>query len=95
MTYFTICFFSFLATVNTSKFTVAILPIASEFNIDTNTAAFLVCFNILALGVGNFFWVIALRLLGRRPVFLLALPLLTALNIQSNLDIRILEIRIT
>lgn len=84
MNYFTICFFSFLATVNTSKFTVAILPIATEFKVDTNTAAFLVCFNVLALGLGNFFWVVGLRIVGRRPVFLVALPMLAAVNVWST-----------
>ena len=83
MNYFTICFFSFLATVNTSKFTVAILPIAKEFKVDTNTAAFLVCFNVLALGLSNLFWVSSLRIVGRRLVFLLALPMLAAMNIWS------------
>lgn len=69
--------------MNTSKFTVAILPIAKEFKVDTNTAAFLVCFNVLALGLGNIFWVTVLRIVGRRPVFLLTLPMLTAMNIWS------------
>lgn len=84
MCYFTICFFSFLATVNTSKFTVAILLIATKFRVDTNTAAFLVCFNVLALGLGNLFWVTALRIVGRRPVFLLVLPMLAVMNIWSS-----------
>lgn len=83
MNFFTICFFSFLATVNTSKHGVAILAIATEFNVDTNTAAFLVCFNVLALGLGNFFWVTALRIYGCRPVFLVALPMLAAFNVWS------------
>lgn len=83
LNYFTICFFSFLATVNTSKFGVAIIPIATEFKVDTNTAAFLVCFNVLALGLGNFFWVTTLRIVGRRPVFLFALPMLAAMNVWS------------
>lgn len=83
MTYSTICFFAFLATVNTSKFTVAILPLAKEFKKDTNTTAYLVSFSVLALGLGNLIWVTMLRTLGRRPTFLLAIPLMAAGNLWS------------
>ena len=79
----TICFFSFLATVNTSKFAVAILPVAKEFHKDTNTAGFLLCFCVLALGIGNFFWIIIMRKFGRRIVFLAAPPLLAATSLWS------------
>ncbi len=82
-TYFTICFFTFLATVNASKFTVAIGPLAKEFKSTTTQAGYLVCFNVLLLGCGNLFWVPLMRVIGKRPVYLLSLPLLGAANIWS------------
>lgn len=75
--------FRFLSTVNTSKFTVAILPLAKEFKKDTNTTAYLVSFSVLFLGFGNLLWVTVLRTLGQRPTFLLAMPLLAAANAWS------------
>lgn len=69
--------------MNTSKFNVAILALSKEFKKDTTKAGFLVSFSVLALGIGNFLWIIALRKLGRRPIFLSALPLLAATNAWS------------
>lgn len=83
MTFLTICFFSFLGTVNTSKFTVAVVPISQAFNIDATTSGYVVSFNVLALGVGNLFWVVMLRKVGRRPVYLVAIPIVFATNIWS------------
>lgn len=56
-TYITICFFTVLATVNASKFTVAVGPIAKEFHVTTTQAGYQVCFNVLLLGCGNLFWI--------------------------------------
>lgn len=83
MTYFTVCSFSFLRTANTSKFTAAILPLAAEFHRDTNTTGYLVSMSVIALGLGNILWVTMLRTIGRRPTFLLSLPLLAAMNLWS------------
>lgn len=83
MTFLTICFFSFLATVNASKFTVANIPLAKHFRVSSTEAGYLVCFNVLFLGVGNLFWVPLMRAIGKRPMYLLALPLLFASNLWS------------
>lgn len=83
LTYSTICFLSFLATVNTSKFTVAIVPLSKQFHKDTVTTGYLVSFSVLSLGIGNLLWVTLLRTLGRRPTFLIAIPLLAIGNIWS------------
>jgi len=80
-TYVTVCFFTFLATTNASKFTVAIGPLSKEFHVSSTKAGYLTCFNVLLLGVGNIFWVPLMRKVGKRPVFLTALPLLVATNI--------------
>lgn len=57
--------------------------IATDFQISDTEVAFLTCFNILALGVGNLFWVPLMRVLGKRPVYLISLPILVAANIWS------------
>lgn len=44
---------------------------------------FLTCFNVLALGVGNIFWVPFMRIIGKRPVYLISLSILVASNIWS------------
>ena len=83
MTYITICVFSFLATVNTSKFTVAVTVIGKEFGTDPTKTGYLLSFTVLTLGLGNLFWVIAIRIVGRRPMYLLAIPLVMVTNIWS------------
>jgi MFS family permease len=80
-TYLTVCFFTFLATVNASKFSVAVVPLAKEFHVSNTKAGYLVCFNVLCLGVGNIFWIPLMRCIGKRLVYLIALPLLFAANI--------------
>ena len=77
------CFFVVLATFNASNFTVAILPLSKEFNTSTTRAGYLVCFNVLWLGVGNLFWVPLMRIIGKRPVYLAALLLLMGSNVWS------------
>lgn len=77
------CFFSFLATVNTSKFTVAIAPLREEFHTGQVKTGLLVSFSVLALGLGNVIWVVALRIYGRRPTFLLAILCLAVCNCWS------------
>jgi len=75
--------FTFLATVNASKFTVAVGLISKEFKVSTTEAGYQVCFNVLLLGCGNLFWVPLMRVIGKRPVYLLSLPLLATANIWS------------
>ncbi|KAI9832999.1 MAG: hypothetical protein M1819_003831 [Sarea resinae] len=76
----TVCFFTFLATVNASNFTVAVRPLAKEFEESQTRIGFLVVFNILLLGLGNIFWIPMMRLVGKRPVFLAGLAILTGMN---------------
>lgn len=83
MTYLTICFFSFLGTVNTSKFSVAVVVLGKEFHTSSTKTGFLLSFGVLMLGLGNLFWVVMLRIVGRRPVFLLAIPLILITNIWA------------
>jgi MFS family permease len=78
-----VCFFTLLATFNASNFTVAIKPLSEEFNESSTRTGYLVCFNVLWLGVGNIIWVPLMRVTGKRPVYLAALLLLTAANIWS------------
>ncbi|PCH01397.1 Major facilitator superfamily domain, general substrate transporter [Penicillium occitanis (nom. inval.)] len=81
--YLTVCFFTVLATFNSSNFTVAIVPLSKEFHESTTRAGYLVCFNVLLLGVGNAIWVPLSRVIGKRPVYLAALLLLIGTNIWS------------
>ncbi|TVY75768.1 putative MFS-type transporter [Lachnellula suecica] len=82
-TYLTVCFFTFLATANASKFTVAVIPLSKEFKKSNFEIGYLVCFNILFLGVGNIFWVPLMRIIGKRPVFLISLPILAVTNVWA------------
>ncbi|KUJ10466.1 MFS general substrate transporter [Mollisia scopiformis] len=82
--YFTICLFAFLATANAIKFTIASPQLSHEFGISVLEIKFLTAFNLLALGAGALFWVPLSRVIGKRPVFLLALPILVAANIWSS-----------
>ncbi|KAH9209750.1 major facilitator superfamily domain-containing protein, partial [Leptodontidium sp. 2 PMI_412] len=83
-TYLIICLFSFLATANTSKFILATSLLEEEFDKSPMVVGYLTCFNILALGVGNLFWVPLMRLIGKRPIILLALPVFVAANVWSS-----------
>jgi MFS family permease len=83
MTYGTICFYTFLATVNASNLSVAIVPLTQYFHTTATRASYLVCFNTLMLGVGNIFWVPLMRVVGRRPTYLFAMMLLMACNVWS------------
>ncbi|KIW10079.1 hypothetical protein PV08_11039 [Exophiala spinifera] len=82
-THLTVCFFTTLATMNASNFTVAISPLSKEFHQSPTRTGYLVCFNVLLLGVGNAIWIPLMRVFGKRPVYLLALTLLIATNVWS------------
>ncbi|CAK7219707.1 hypothetical protein SBRCBS47491_003938 [Sporothrix bragantina] len=82
-TYLTICFFTVLATFNSSNFTVAVQPLALEFKQSTTRIGYFVCFNVLWLGVGNLIWVPLARVIGKRPVYLASVLLLVGTNIWS------------
>jgi MFS family permease len=78
-----VCFFSFLTTINASKFTLAIVHLSEEFGKSITEARYLICFNVLVLGVGNIFWVSLMRAIGKRLVFLLSLSIPVAGNMLS------------
>lgn len=82
-TYGTICLFSFIANINGSNFTVAIVPLTQAFGITATQATFLVGFNVLMFGLGNILWVPLMRVIGKRPVYLLALALVVGANAWS------------
>lgn len=84
-TYSIICLFTFLANVNASCFTVAVRPLSTYFH-QTNPkyATWLTNFNVLAFGLGNLFWVPLMRVVGKRPVYLLAMLVLLGANVWSN-----------
>ncbi|KAK6435561.1 hypothetical protein LTR95_008256, partial [Oleoguttula sp. CCFEE 5521] len=83
-TYGTICLFSFIANVNGSNFTVAIVPLQKQFKTDATHATWLVGFNVLMFGLGNVLWVPLMRVVGKRPVYLLALAVFVAANAWST-----------
>ncbi|KAJ5413950.1 hypothetical protein N7509_000577 [Penicillium cosmopolitanum] len=83
-TYLTICSFTFLANTNSSNFTVATQAIIKEFNVTQTQAGSLVCFNVFLFGVGNIFWVPLMRVVGKRPVYLVSMLLLCMINVWSS-----------
>ncbi|KAJ5669922.1 uncharacterized protein N7477_005285 [Penicillium maclennaniae] len=83
-TYLTICSFTFLANVNSSNFTVATQAIIHEFGVNQTQAGQLVCFNVFLFGVGNIFWVPLMRVIGKRPVYLVAMLALSMMNVWSS-----------
>ncbi|RAK96783.1 polyamine transporter [Aspergillus ibericus CBS 121593] len=83
-TYLTICFYTFLANVNSSNFTVATKAIVAEFHVSQTQAGELVCFNVFLFGLGNIFWVPLMRVIGKRPVYLISMLLLSTMNIWSS-----------
>ncbi|KAL4901062.1 hypothetical protein BDW74DRAFT_88055 [Aspergillus multicolor] len=83
-TYLTICFYTFLANVNSSNFTVATKAIVQEFGVTQTQAGELVCFNVFLFGLGNTFWVPLMRVVGKRPVYLISMLLLSMMNVWSS-----------
>ncbi|KAJ5179957.1 hypothetical protein N7492_003167 [Penicillium capsulatum] len=79
-----ICSFTFLANVNSSNFTVATQAIIKDFHVNQTQAGQLVCFNMFLFGVGNILWVPLMRVVGKRPVYLLAMLLLCMMNVWSS-----------
>lgn len=83
-TYLTICAFTFFANVNSSNFTVATKAITTCFHVSQTQAGELVCFNVFLFGLGNIVWVPLMRVVGKRPVYLLAMILLCMMNVWSS-----------
>ncbi|KAL4891820.1 major facilitator superfamily domain-containing protein [Aspergillus ambiguus] len=82
-TYLTICFYTFLANVNSSNFTVATKAVIKEFHVSQTQAGELVCFNVFLFGLGNILWVPLMRVVGKRPVYLLSMLCLCMMNVWS------------
>lgn len=83
ITYLTICLFSFMANVNASNFTVAVVPLTKAFKINTTQATALTALNVLTFGLGNLLWVPLMRVIGKRPIYLVSLLILIATNAWS------------
>lgn len=82
-TYITICLFSFIANVNASAFTVAVRTLIQAFHISLTEATSITALNVLTFGLGNILWVPLMRVLGKRPVYLMAILLLVVANAWS------------
>ncbi|KAH7314298.1 polyamine transporter [Rhexocercosporidium sp. MPI-PUGE-AT-0058] len=82
-TYIIICLFSFLATANSSKIILAASLLGKEFDRSPMAVGYLTCFNVVALGAGNLLWVPLMRVIGKRSILLLALPVFVAANVWS------------
>ncbi|KAJ5150827.1 uncharacterized protein N7482_010079 [Penicillium canariense] len=65
-TYLVLCWFTFLAFMNSSAFTVAVKPIVKEFGKTSTEASYLTSLQVLAMGFGALFWV-SLALASTRP----------------------------
>ncbi|KAJ6006714.1 hypothetical protein N7451_004658 [Penicillium sp. IBT 35674x] len=83
LTCLTVCFFTVLSTFNSSSLVVALVPLSVEFHQSQTRTGYIICFNLLMMGVGNLLWVPISRVIGKRPVYLLALLFLTASNVWT------------
>ncbi|KAJ4394659.1 hypothetical protein N0V93_003878 [Gnomoniopsis smithogilvyi] len=80
-TYLTICWFTFLALMNASAFTVAIVPIIKQFHKTPTEASYVVTLPVLLLGFGNLVWMPGIRIIGKRPGFIVSFLFLCVTNI--------------
>ena len=62
----------------------AIVPLTKHFHISPTRATWLLGFNVLTFGLGNILWVPLMRVLGKRPVYLMALAVFVAANAWST-----------
>ncbi|KAJ5547180.1 hypothetical protein N7494_004765 [Penicillium frequentans] len=83
LTCLTVCFFTVLSTFNSSSLVIALVPLSVEFHQSQTRTGYIICFNLLLMGVGNLLWVPISRVIGKRPVYLFALLLLTATNVWT------------
>lgn len=58
--------------------------IIAEFHVSQTQAGELVCFNVFLFGLGNIFWVPLMRVIGKRPVYLISMLLLSTMNVWSS-----------
>lgn len=55
-----------------------------EFQVSQTQAGELVCFNVFLFGLGNVFWVPLMRVVGKRPVYLISMLSLSMMNVWSS-----------
>jgi MFS family permease len=67
--------------LNSSNFTLAIIPVAHDLQTTTARAGYLTSLQVLAMGLGNLFWVPLMRITGKRPAYLVSMLLLVLTNI--------------
>ncbi|KAI3398678.1 hypothetical protein diail_8717 [Diaporthe ilicicola] len=83
VTYLVICWFTFLGFMNSSAFTVAVVPIIKEFKKTATEASYLTSLQVLFMGFGALLWMPLIRIVGKRPGYLASLLLLCVTNIWS------------
>ncbi|KAH8676273.1 major facilitator superfamily domain-containing protein [Xylariales sp. PMI_506] len=82
-TYLVICWFTFLAFMNSAAFTVAVTAIIKEFGKSATQASYLTSLQVLLMGFGALFWMPMARKVGKRPVYIVSIFLLCVTNIWS------------
>ncbi|PSS03671.1 putative polyamine transporter [Coniella lustricola] len=82
-TYLIICWFTFLAFMNSSAFTVAVSAIVKEFKKTSTEASYLTSLQVLFMGFGALVWMPLIRIIGKRPGYLGSMLFLCVTNIWS------------
>ena len=75
MSLFNIGLFVFLSNYVTASITPAFVALAEEFNESETNISYLITCNILALGLGNLFWIPLSLKIGKRPVLIVSLAI--------------------
>jgi hypothetical protein len=75
------CVFVFLGTFASSGLSTLLFPYAGFLQIPVSQVALLTNYNVLALGMCNFFWVPMALVFGKRPTLISALAMLFGANI--------------
>jgi hypothetical protein len=75
------CAFVFLGTFASSGFSALLFPYAGVLRVPISQVALLTNYNVLALGMCNFFWVPLALVFGKRPTLISALAILFGANV--------------
>lgn len=67
----------------TASISPILLVVMTEFNTSLTNASYLITLNILALGLGNLFWIPLALKIGKRPVLLLSTAIFFASSVWS------------
>ncbi|KAI0125983.1 major facilitator superfamily domain-containing protein [Xylariales sp. AK1849] len=86
-TYLVVCWFTFLEFMNSSAFTVAVVPITKQFGKSPTEASYLTSLHVLLMGFGALFWMPLTRTMGKRPVYLISILFLCITNIWGYFSI--------